>query len=409
MLQVALPVFVYQATGSASSAAVAMVTGVVPMVILSPVAGVLADRWDRRRLLWGVCIAQGLVAAPLLTIDGGAPTMIYLVMAAQSGLAALFEPTRNALVPALVSTDLLTAANGLMGFNSSVSRLIGSSLGGVILGFGGLSWVVGVYTIALLSATLLLLPRFDPATVQAIAMPEKQPMFRDWLDGLAEFRRQRTLRLTGVTLALAALAQGMFLVLFVVFVTGPLHGGEAEVGLLRGVQAVGGLAAGILIATLLRRAAPVAVMGGGALALGLASVVIWNLPHLTTVHWIYFVLFSALGAPAALNSTGAITVMQTAAAPNRTGRVLATTFAVIAGFQAIGMLAAGALVSAWKLGWLLNLQATLIIIAGLTALIGLRSSRVTASQDRDLESRPAQAGISRGGERPGSNKSSDVA
>ncbi|WP_018681417.1 MFS transporter [Actinokineospora enzanensis] len=368
MLQVALPVYVYQATGSAGSTALTMAAGILPMVLLSPVAGVLADRWDRRRLLWGVCLAQAVVAAPLLAMSGHSAVLIYVVMAAQSALASLFEPSRNALVPALVGTERLTAANGLMGFNSSISRLAGSSLGGLVLGTSGLGWVVCGYLAALLVAAALLLPRFTrPATP-----PPRQPMLAAWLEGLAEFRDERRLRVTGLALGLTSLAQGMFLVLFVVFVTGPLHGGDAQVGLLRGIQAVGGLAAGVSIAALSRRVAPAVSLGVGTVALGVLSGVIWNLPSLTTSDWVYLVLFGAVGAPAVFCTAGALTMVQTSARPDRAGRVLATAYAGMAGCQTVGMLAAGALVSVWSLDVLLDLQAVLLVVAGLVALVGLR-------------------------------------
>ncbi|WP_308190269.1 MFS transporter [Amycolatopsis sp. GM8] len=64
MLQVALPVFIYQATGSAASTALTMIAGILPIVVLSPVAGLAADRYDRRLLLCAVCFAQAAVAIP---------------------------------------------------------------------------------------------------------------------------------------------------------------------------------------------------------------------------------------------------------------------------------------------------------------------------------------------------------
>ena len=124
MLQVALPVYVYQVTGSAGSTALVMITGILPMLLVSPAAGVIADRFDRRRVLVAVCVGQAVVSVPLLA-GGSSQALIYVVMAAQSALASLFEPTRNALVPALVGSDRLASANGLMGFNSSISRQIG--------------------------------------------------------------------------------------------------------------------------------------------------------------------------------------------------------------------------------------------------------------------------------------------
>ncbi|MEU6641720.1 hypothetical protein ABZ863_04145 [Saccharomonospora sp. NPDC046836] len=220
-------------------------------------------------------------------------------------MASLFEPTRNALVPVLVGSDRLTAANGLMGFNSSAARLVGSSLGGLVLGTSGLDWVLAGYLAALLLATALLLPRFRTVTGPA-AVPIRQPMFRAWLDGLAEFRRERSLRVTGMTLALGAVAQGMFLV-----------------------------------------------------------------------------LFSAVGAPAVFGTSGALTVVQTTVTADRTGRVLATTFAEMAAFQTAGTLAAGALVDVWGLGWLLNIQATLLLVAGVVAVAGLRRRAVMRRSTRD--------------------------
>src|SRR6185312_6493383 len=144
---------------------------------------------DRRRTLWIVCLAQAAVAVPLLA-GGDALALIYVVMAAQSAVASLFEPARSALLPEIVQPDRLVAANGLMGFNSSIARLLGSALGGLVLGFGGLTSVIVIYLGALVIATLLLLPRFDTSP----RVVSRQPM--SWLDGLREFGGD--LRFTGM-------------------------------------------------------------------------------------------------------------------------------------------------------------------------------------------------------------------
>ncbi|GAB3483399.1 MFS transporter [Amycolatopsis cihanbeyliensis] len=366
MLQAALPVLAYQLTGSATSTAAIMVLGLLPAVVLSPLAGVLADRWDRQVLLRVVCAGQGLAAVPL-AVGGADLTVVYLVMAAQAGLAAAFEPVRGALIPELVDARLVTAANGLMGFNGSVARLAGASGGGLLLGFGGMGWLVGGYLAALLVAGLLLIPRFTAGT----ARPEpsgRRSMLRDWLAGVGMIRRARVLRLTGVALALMSLAQGMFLVLFVLFVLHSLSGGPAEVGVLRGVQAVGGLVAGIAVATLVRRVAPAALLGWATLALGLMSLLIWNGPALTTAFGLYLGLFAVAGAPAVAATSGLLAVVQTAVPSTLTGRVLSAAFAGMAGCTAVGMWAAGALAGRLPLTGLLDVQACLQIVAGLLVL-----------------------------------------
>ncbi|HVV10663.1 MFS transporter [Amycolatopsis sp.] len=363
MLQVALPVFIYQATGSVTSTALTMVAGVLPVVLASPLAGMIADRYDRRVVLCAVCFVQALVSVPLLWTGGA---WIYFVMAAQSALASLFEPARNALVPALVGPEQVTAANGLMGMNSSVARLAGSSLGGVVLGFAGLGWVIGVYLSLLVVAALLLLPRFTVTT------PPTGPV--RWLDGLTEIARSPRLRRTAAVAALTSVSQGMFLVLFVVFVTGPLGGGEAEVGVLRGVQAIGGFAAGVAVATVARRVAPGRLLGWGTVALGLVSALIWNTPYVTTASGVYIGLFVVVGAPAVVLASGLFSVIQQESA--RVGGVSAAFFAGMAAFQAAGMLAAGAL-AVHGISALLDVQAAVHVLAGTVALLGLRRRMVT--------------------------------
>jgi MFS family permease len=363
MLQVALPVFIYQVTGSASSTALTMIAGILPMVLFSPVAGLVADRYDRRLVLCLVCFAQAAVAVPLLFAGGG---LVYLVMMAQSALASLFEPTRNALVPALVGEERVTAANGLMGMNSSVARLGGSSLGGVVLGFAGLGWVVAGYLVLLVLAGVLLVPRF------AVQSRPTVPGWGGWFDGLTDIARSPALRVTAATTVLMSVAQGMFLVLFVVFVTGPLGGGEAEVGLLRGVQAIGGFAAGVAVATVARRVLPAQLLGWGTVVLGLLSLAIWNGPGVTTALAVYIGLFVVVGAPGVATGSGLFSLLQQNTGPDRLGRVSSTFFAGMAACQALGMLAAGALAGRIGLSGLLDAQAGLYVAAGLITLLGLR-------------------------------------
>ncbi|WP_414938913.1 MFS transporter [Amycolatopsis sp. cmx-11-51] len=384
MLQIALPVFVFQATGSAATTALSIILGLVPAVLLSPIAGVIADRWNRRLVLCVVCAGQAFVALPLLFVASGGPVFVlYGVMAAQAGLASLFEPTRNALVPELIAPDELIGANGLMSINSSVARLAGGWAGGLLLGFGGLGWVVVAYLGVLVIGSALLARPFRQVGAPIAAGPH-EPVLRAWLDGLREIGREGRLRLASVVVVLTSLAQGMFLVLFVVFVLGILDGTEGDVGLLRGVQALGGLAAGFAVATVARKVAPAALLGWGGLALGLLSALIWNLPALTASLGVFIGLFALVGAPGVLAGSGLLSLVQTTASPERSGRVLSTMFAGTAGFTALGALLAGGLVSVLGTGVLLNLQAGLhvasaLIVLGVSASGRLRRDAVLAA------------------------------
>jgi MFS family permease len=126
-LLVGLPVWVLQVTGSSLVTATVFLVGLLPGLVVGPLAGVLVDRWDRRRTLVAVSLAQAAFLLPLLAVDGRHRLwVVYLVMAAEAALAQLNDPARNALVPTLVARDDLVGANALIGLNANLARLAGS-------------------------------------------------------------------------------------------------------------------------------------------------------------------------------------------------------------------------------------------------------------------------------------------
>ncbi|WP_371780064.1 MFS transporter [Streptosporangium subroseum] len=365
MLLVALPVFVYQLTGSAAATATTFVVALLPSLLLSPVAGVLADRWDRRLLMLGVSLVQAAALLPLLAVhDAGDLVLINVVMVAHAGLAILFEPAKNALLPTLVKPDQVAAANGLIGLNSNLARLVGASLGGVLLGFSGLAGVLLADVVSFLLAALLLLRPFRAGTVER----EHPPVFRAWLEGLREIRDRGPLRVMLGVVGLMAVSQGIFVVLFVVFVTDRLGGGEAEIGVLRGVQAVGGVLGGLLVGVLARRLRAGRLLGLALLVFGLISAIGWNGPYVTMAPAFYLVLFAVIGAPGVIAGAGMMSVLQLHTADETRGRVLGSFFSLNDGFQALGMMLAGVLVVPLGLTVMLNVQAGLYALAGLVAL-----------------------------------------
>ena len=116
LLLISLPILVYQYTGSTFGTAAAFLIELAPPVVLAPLTGRLADRLDRRRTLLAVSLAQAVALTPLLLVhDRDGLPILYAVIAAQSALVALFEPTKNALLPTLVDRDRLVSANSLAG------------------------------------------------------------------------------------------------------------------------------------------------------------------------------------------------------------------------------------------------------------------------------------------------------
>jgi MFS family permease len=175
------------------------------------------------------------------------------------------------------------------------------------------------------------------------------------------------LRSVFAVILVASIAQGMFLVLFVLFVVGPLDGSDAELGLLRGIQAIGAVAAGLALGFLSRASSPRALTIASLFAFGVLSLVIWNLPLLTSELWLYLALFAAVGAPGVVMVAGLISVLQQESAPAHRGAVFAAVGLVTAVGQGAGILLAGLADGPVGLVPLLQLQGCLYLGAGVIA------------------------------------------
>ena len=371
-LLVGLPVWVLQVTGSSLVTATVFLVGLLPSLVVGPLAGVLVDRWDRRRTLVAVSLAEAVFLLPLLTVDGrGDLWVVYLVMAVEASLGQLNDPARNALVPALVGRGDLVGANALIGLNGNLARLAGSPLGGILVELSGLpGLVIGDAVSFLLGAALLSLVR--PRPLSPPTGPASSPgVVGEWVEGLRVVARDRGLRWGLVVDGLAAVAQGIFTVLFVLFVARELGGDGADVGLLRGVQAIGGLVGGVLVVGLARRLEAGRLLGVSLLAFGLIDLAIWNGPVLTTATWLYLGLFAAAGIPGIAFLTGLTALVQERTDDAFLGRVFATYYGSFNGLTGVGMLLAGLLGDSVGVVAVLNGQAGLYLLAGLVAVATL--------------------------------------
>ncbi|MGP3533916.1 MFS transporter [Microbacterium sp. RD1] len=364
LLFVALPLVVLQLTSSALGTAVAFLLELAPAVVLAPLAARLAQRYDRRRVMVLVNVGQAVALLPLLLVDAVDDVpLLFAVIAAHASLAALFEPAKNSLLPDLVGPHQLVSANALIGLNQNLGRLAGGPVGGLLLAFGGLGVVVLVDVATyLVSAALIATVR--PANASLAAAHDAGGVWAALL--------LPRLRAVFGMIVLASVAQGMFQVLFVLFVVGPLGGGEADVGLLRGIQAVGAIAAGLALGILSRRADATALAAGSTLAFGLLSLAVWNLPLITTELWPYVVLFAVVGAPGVVMVTAFVSRLQGETTPSERGPVFAAMGVLFAVGQGAGLLLGGLAESTVGLWPLLQLQGALYLAAGLVGLVTLR-------------------------------------
>ncbi|HET7461006.1 MAG TPA: MFS transporter [Longimicrobium sp.] len=166
----AVPVAVFQHSGSAEALSLLMLAWIVPSLLLSPVAGTLVDRWDRRRVLVAADTAEALITLAMAgLVLAGHFELRYLATAsaAASVVSAFQEPAFAAAIPALVPERHFARAVGLLQLLGPVSMIVAPLLGGallVTLGLGGIMVVDGVTYVAAVAGLLLVrIPRVAAA------------------------------------------------------------------------------------------------------------------------------------------------------------------------------------------------------------------------------------------------------
>jgi MFS family permease len=242
---VAIVILVYRLTGSPIAVGFSLFFGLLPMVILGPVAGVFVDRWDRKRTM----IACDLVRAALAFSLVWATSIyfIYIVLFLLRFFRLFFTPARSASIPHLVERGQLVTASSLGQGTDYLTWLLGPMVGGIIVG------AVGAQGAFLFDAWTFL---FSAGAIALLSLPKQAPRQRpggartilsDMVEGL-HFIYQDKIILFYVSLFMSlAFAFGTLSVVLVVYVEEVLHQGAEMLGTLLSVEGAGLLIAAVVI------------------------------------------------------------------------------------------------------------------------------------------------------------------
>ncbi|WP_186321868.1 MFS transporter [Curtobacterium pusillum] len=372
LMFIALPLVVLQLTGSAVGTSVAFLLELAPPVLLAQVVARVTDRLSHRLVMVVAMIGQATTLLPLLLVhDRSELPIVYGVIVAQASFGAFFLPAKNALLPTLVGLERANSANALVGLNNDLGRIIGGPLGGVLLAVGSIATValIDVASYVVAAALVLSLPREHRSDVVPSADRSADGARTGGVLRALADRPTRDLVLVNTV---ASIAQGLFLVLFVFFVTDVIRGDEADVGLLRGVQAIGAIGAGLALGVLGARIDALRLALIGSSAFTVITVLCWNASFVSHAVPLYAVLFAAIGAPAVFMGAGMTTLLQHATDGSHRGSAFAALGLGQAIGQAIGITAAGLLQGPIGTLPLLELQAGAYALTAVLAFVLLR-------------------------------------
>jgi len=241
---------VYHYTGSALDIAYLGLTGIVPAIVLGLIAGVVADRYNRRSLMVTADLSRVAGMALLtvfLVVVGFSLPLILAVMIFVNCFSALFTPASQAILPRLVPKTSLEDANGLLQSTSSVAYSVGSAAGGVLVVLVGAVWGLGINAVTYaLSAIFLIQIASELGRTERIASREASSFRRDFSEGMGYVLKDRTLAEVSFGYLPSNFLSSFVSPFFVVYAATRFGGNAAVYGSLVAALAVG-VAVGSLV------------------------------------------------------------------------------------------------------------------------------------------------------------------
>ncbi|WP_258376517.1 MFS transporter [Curtobacterium sp. MCBD17_028] len=336
-----------------------------PQLVLMPITGLVADRFDRRRTLMVTQALMGALglALGIMVVTGAASLLSVYGFALALGIVAAFDtPVRQAFVSDVVQGENVANAVALNSASFNGARLIGPAIAGVLITAIGSGWVFVINAASFL-AVLIALRFVDPAQLARHIRPKRgKGQIR------AGFTYVRTRPDIVVVLCMIFMV-GTFGLNFPIFTSTmarvEFHRGAGEFGLLNSVMAIGSVLGALLSA---RRERPrLRLLVVASAGFGLACAVAAVMPTYAT----FAILLVFVGLSAMTFMTTANALVQTTTEPAMRGRVMALYMAIFAGGTPIGAPIVGAVADSWGPRWALGVGALSGFVALAIALVWL--------------------------------------
>lgn len=355
---------VYILTHSSFAVGLVGLYALVPLIAGGLYGGALVDAFDRRTValvtafgLWTCSGVLVLQAALRLESVG----LLYVVVAAQSALFAVNNPARQAILPRLLPTEFLPAANALTMASFNLGFSIGPLLGGFIIGWHGVltAYVFDAVTFTAAIYALLRLPAIPP-----VGGPGRTPGLKSVAEGLRFLAKAPNLRMTFIV-DLCAMVLSQPRALFPALALTVYAGNASTLGLLQAAPAIGSLLAFLLSGWIGRVhrhgiaiAVAVVVYGAAVAAAGFSAM---GLPGML---WLGVTFLALSGSADMVSAAYRSTMLQSAAPDQLRGRLQGVFTVVVAGGPRLGDFLAGSLAA-------LTNEETAMVIGGFACILGV--------------------------------------
>ena len=318
MQTVAVGILVTVRTGQPGWTGLVAAAGFLPIGLLSPVGGVMADRMDRRRWLFATTVGETAFAtalAVLAWVGRPSPAVVTLIVLGAGAMAAIGFPAYQAMMPDLVPASELGAAISLSSAQFNLGRVIGPALAGVAIVLGGYELAFAVNALSFFAVlTALQLVRLPPTSRPAGV----ESLRRRLSDGARATFSNSGSRFAVVLISVVALTASPFIALVPAMALEVFHSKATGTSVLVTAQGIGAVAGALAITPLARRYGRRRVLLGDLVAVCSFLVLYAVAPGL----WVGAVALLLVGASYIGVLAGCNTIVQLSAPPALRGRML---------------------------------------------------------------------------------------
>ncbi|MFI5239082.1 MAG: MFS transporter [Gemmatimonadales bacterium] len=329
---------VYRLTGSAFLLGLVGFCSQIPTLILTPFSGVLIDRWNRHTVLvvtQVLSMLQSLALAILAFAGIITVTEILILQLVQGCINAFDTPARQAFVVEMVEDR--THLSNAIALNSTMvnaSRIIGPSIGGVLIALAGEGWCFMLDAISYIAVIASLLMMHLAAAKHE---PRTTHVLEEMRTGLRYIRGSLPIRTALILLAIVSMMSMPYTVLMPAIATQTLHGGAHTLGFLMTASGVGALVGALYLASRLSVIGLEDVSAAATVCFGLGLIGF----ALSRQLWLSLAILPIVGAGFMVQMASINTIIQTLVEERLRGRVMAFYVMAFLGTAPIGSLLAG--------------------------------------------------------------------
>jgi DHA3 family macrolide efflux protein-like MFS transporter len=361
LVQYAIMWYITLETQSGVMMTISIVCGFVPTFLLSPFAGVWADRYNRKRLIIladSVIALSTLIMAVLFLLGYEAMWLLFVISSIRALGSAVHTPTVSAMLPQLVPEDKLTKVNGINGSIQALIMLLAPMASGALLTVAAIEMIFFIDVITAAVAILTLVLFLQVPDHARVAQKQENSYFNDMREGLRYIGKHAFIKQFFIFCA--------FFFVFAApaaFLT-PLQVARSfgeEVWRLVGIEitfSIGMMLGGLLMASWGGFKNKVHNMALSCLTMGICTVALGLVP----VFWIYLGFMSLFGVAMPLFNTPSMVMLQEKVDKDYIGRVFGVFGMISSSMMPLGMLVFGPIADVVAIEWLLLFTGILLCI-----------------------------------------------